>query len=363
MVKSLSISKSGTNGTRSRTQSNFFLYRPFSRLISILFIISAIINLILCYWYFGHRDVLHQGSAELYAVNRAFRTTNEQPQLKNYNYYKNNDNANPSISNLHNRQSLQTERDGITNLIVVACHAVLSDSGDHVLTADKEDSSWYLLDYQLNQDLPSAFFRHVQKGIEEVVEDPHALLVFSGGQTRMQAGPVSEASSYYHVAKSFNWFDLSEQSLNDIESRIALEEFAMDSYENLLFSICRFREVTGNYPSHIKVISFEFKKGRFIDYHRAALRYPIQQFQYIGVDPDSNSRFDLLKAAKGEKENSVIPYGRDPYGCQDPTLVEKRFQRNPFHRRHAYDISCPELKALLDYCSSKIYPYTLPWDR
>lgn len=111
------------------------------------------------------------------------------------------------------------------------------------------------------------------------------------------------------------------------------------------------------------MVSFDFKKGRFLDYHRAALRYPRDHFQYLGVDPDSSSRFNLLKAAKGEKENSIIPYGRDPYGCQDPVLVEKRLERNPFHRADAYHLSCQELVGLLDYCSSKLYPFSLPWDK
>lgn len=33
----------------------------------------------------------------------------------------------------------------------------------------------------------------------------------------------------------------------------AVQEHARDSYENLLFSICRFREVTGHYPQTIVV--------------------------------------------------------------------------------------------------------------
>lgn len=55
------------------------------------------------------------------------------------------------------------------------------------------------------------------------------------------------------------------------------EEFARDSYENLLFSICRFHEYTGNYPRNITVVSFEFKRKRFIEFHRYALKFPSER--------------------------------------------------------------------------------------
>lgn len=34
------------------------------------------------------------------------------------------------------------------------------------------------------------------------------------------------------------------------------EEHARDSFENLLFSVCRFRELTGSYPHNITVSPF-----------------------------------------------------------------------------------------------------------
>jgi hypothetical protein len=58
---------------------------------------------------------------------------------------------------------------------------------------------------------------------------------------------------------------------------VATEEHARDSFENLLFSICRFYELTGNYPESITVVGFEFKKERFIKVHRAAARYAIEK--------------------------------------------------------------------------------------
>lgn len=38
-----------------------------------------------------------------------------------------------------------------------------------------------------------------------------------------------------------------------VRSRALTEEHARDSFENLLFSVCRFRELTGRYPQNITV--------------------------------------------------------------------------------------------------------------
>jgi hypothetical protein len=36
--------------------------------------------------------------------------------------------------------------------------------------------------------------------------------------------------------------------------RVQTEEFARDSFENLLFSICRFRQVSQKYPERITIV-------------------------------------------------------------------------------------------------------------
>lgn len=62
-----------------------------------------------------------------------------------------------------------------------------------------------------------------------------------------------------------------------MKERMITEEYAKDSHENLLFSICRFSEMTDNYPSEITVVGFEFKRKRFEEIHRQAIRYPVEQ--------------------------------------------------------------------------------------
>ena len=127
-----------------------------------------------------------------------------------------------------------------------------------------------------------------------------------------------------------------------------MQEHARDSYENLLFSICRFREVTGRYPQTIavrqvdqrtvchsalsdawnpsdvfsegmtrylagavlecascsgrrsrrwsgeaQVASFEFKRSRFATMHRAALRWPLDRFRFFGSPALSDSALQV----------------------------------------------------------------------
>ncbi len=50
-----------------------------------------------------------------------------------------------------------------------------------------------------------------------------------------------------------------------------------------MFSICRFREVTGAYPASIVVASFEFKHERFAGLHLKALQWPLERFKFLGT--------------------------------------------------------------------------------
>lgn len=50
----------------------------------------------------------------------------------------------------------------------------------------------------------------------------------------MIAGPKSEGESYFFVADHYDWW-----GKPDLRARALTEEYARDSFENLLFSICR----------------------------------------------------------------------------------------------------------------------------
>lgn len=61
------------------------------------------------------------------------------------------------------------------------------------------------------------------------------LLLPKGGKTRGPAGPKSEAESYFFVADHYDWW-----GKPDLRSRTSTEDFARDSFENIMFSICRY---------------------------------------------------------------------------------------------------------------------------
>ena len=162
---------------------------------------------------------------------------------------------------------------GVSHLVIVAGHAVWLG---HSSPPEQLEADWILEPYQHGQ--TATFKQHIQRGSELAVKDPSALLVFSGGQTRVNAGPRSEAQSYFAVAQDADLLH------PDVVQRVTTEEYARDSYENLLFSICRFYEVTGAYPEDITVVGYEFKRERFETVHREAIRFPKSRFALFGRD-------------------------------------------------------------------------------
>ena len=231
--------------------------------------------------------------------------------------------------------------------------------------ADLNDEVWFLLEYQKNHGFPEAFVKHIRKGIELAAEHLDSLLLFSGGETRVEAGPRSEAASYYSVADHYHFFGQAE----NVRPRTAIEDYARDSFENLLFSICRYREITRRYPEEIYLVSFSFKRARFIDYHRKAIRFPETKFHYFSVDLDENSKSKRLRGAQFdidtlkfyEETRSIGPFKEDPYGCYSKILQQKRQERDIFRRTIPYDKACPEIRELLNWCGPNLYDKQLPW--
>ncbi|KAJ2709355.1 hypothetical protein H4R19_004294 [Coemansia spiralis] len=240
----------------------------------------------------------------------------------------------------------ETDWKQLTDLVIVPGHGVYLGAGSPL-----DEANWYLLEQQRGE--VGAFMAHVGKGVEMVKEHEHALLVFSGGKTRIEAGAHSEAQGYWAAADNMGWLT------NDVFRRVVTEEFARDSYENVLFSIARFHELTGNYPDRITVVGFEFKRSRFVELHRHALRYPKIRFNYVGINPPG----DAAALAAAEKRNAYDLFAKDLYGCAGP-LAEKRRLRNPFMLTHGYARSCREIATFFDYCPdppTAVFDGNLPW--
>lgn len=241
----------------------------------------------------------------------------------------------------------------LKHLVMVPGHAIIVD--DWKTSELSSDDTWYLLDYQREHDVPVTLVDHIMNGVQAAARDPEALLIFSGGMTRAAAGPKSEGYSYFSVAERMQWWGNLQ-----VRARAVVEDFARDSFENVLFSVARFREVTGAYPTSIQIVGYDFKMQRFVDQHRAALRYPSDRFSYISLAP-MGPRFDRAGAKIGEEENSRIPFNADPYGCNSPVLLKKRLDRNPYYRLEPYELSAPEMKPLLKWCKKELFTGPLPW--
>ncbi|PUZ67980.1 hypothetical protein GQ55_3G477700 [Panicum hallii var. hallii] len=238
---------------------------------------------------------------------------------------------------------------GLRNLVMVAGHSVYTSASCG--GTDREES-WFLEPYQRHPGQAATFVAHIKEGVDVAARDEGALLLFSGGETRKDAGPRSEAQSYWAIAESKGWFGNDES----VRSRALTEEHARDSFENLLFSVCRFRELTGRYPQNITVISYDFKEERFAQLHRTALGFPEGRFFFLGTPATPAAREAALKGEAAVRAQFL----EDPYGCLG-SLHVKRLKRDPFHRTIPYPDGCPELKSLFSYCGSVPFSGHLPW--
>ena len=103
------------------------------------------------------------------------------------------------------------------------------------------------------------------------------------------------------------------------------EEIAVDSYQNLLFSLLHFYSTLRRWPKHITVVSHDFKKRRFIELHCPAIRWQTERFTFLGIDPPEEviPRLDL---DIGEQNKGYESFKRDPYGVRT-YLRDKREAR------------------------------------
>jgi hypothetical protein len=227
-------------------------------------------------------------------------------------------------------------------MILVAGHAV-----PYRFDRLDTDEGWYLKHFQTGEG--ALFAGHVRLGVEAAARDGDSLLVFAGGQTDAVAGPRSEGQGYWLVAEHMEWFGQPE-----VRERSTTEEFSMDSFENLLFGLCRFRELTGAYPERVTAVGWAFKGPRF-DLHREAVCWPASSFEYLGAgDPPNLAQNIGFERARAEL------FRRDPYGAGEEAAA-KRANRNFSRRQHGYHRSAPELAALLDHRGPQLFGGDLPW--
>lgn len=218
----------------------------------------------------------------------------------------------------------------INHLIIVPCHGIYK-----IGQPPHKQESWYLADFQLEGNDHLCFLDHLDLALAELKKDPNSYLIISGGETKKEAGPTSEAFSYYAIIEKSVKEDFGVD-------RVTTENYARDSFENVIFLICRFYEVWKKYPEYITIVGFEFKRDRFLELHLSqALRFPRDKVNYIGNSPapsfptieQKEKYFNDLQSS--EYVNAVQEFEKDWYGVQQK-LKTKRKKRNPFSRLHGY---------------------------
>lgn len=254
----------------------------------------------------------------------------------------------------------EINRSSLQDLILVAGHAAFKKEIEKLPEHPEQDEGWVLQPpFQLGE--PPFYIEHIRRGIVLVANNPAALLVFSGGRTREQAGEWSEARTYQQIAEHYRWWipEKRPELRTKVSERATVEEYARDSFENLLFSICRFQQHTGHYPRNVTVVSWAFKRTRF-ELHRAAIRFPAGRFQFDGF----NDPIDLKAAWRGETK-ALHSFIESRYGS-GRDLGRKRAERNPYNQQHPY-AACLGLSAFFDFIENpengqKDFPDQLPWE-
>lgn len=221
-----------------------------------------------------------------------------------------------------------------THLIIVCCHAIYLGGP----TNGASDSEWLLAPFQ--KDEAPTFVAHARAGMEVLISDPAALLFFSGSQTRREVDR-SEAQGYLDLLRDNSFFgllsSLAKHEREDlVKARILLEEKALDSFGNVLFSMIGFWRQTRTWPEKITIVSHEFKRERFMELHVKTLKLTVSHItvEYSGIDPGymvqaakefSEARTEEVR--KGELERGYRAWEHDLWG-KGQLLREKRWKRN-----------------------------------
>jgi hypothetical protein len=155
---------------------------------------------------------------------------------------------------------------------------------------------------------------------------PERKLIPRSGPTRKETH-LSEGESYTNLAQANSYFGFLPEGAADpvSTSRILIEDRALDSYYNVLFSVVLFWRVHHVWPEHLTIVSHGFKRRRLVDLHCMYIGFPAARVTFLGTDPPQASREKeqiMAGILEAEKE-----WTDDPHGV-DENLASKRRKRN-----------------------------------
>lgn len=234
-----------------------------------------------------------------------------------------------------------------THLIIVPCHSIWTGGAK----LGEDSGEWLLQTFQRDGNDHLAFIDHLMLGEESLLDDEKAIMVISGGRTKLEAGSLTEAESYHRLLDLKRRRSVRKQ-IDEVEGRTFVEPFAKDSFENVLFLICKFYDVCGRYPKFITICGFDFKKERFLQLHlKQALCFNLKCVKYKGNSPNpglkGSKRDNYFEELAANERKTYDLFKEDPYGL-GPILLAKRTSRNPFKEAHHYKSENPDISLLLN---------------
>lgn len=209
--------------------------------------------------------------------------------------------------------------------LILACHGVY------------EKGQWHAEDRYRTSEAKEVFQEHLKISFEALRSGDCDVLIISGGYTKEKT-EKSEARGMLDWA-----WDMSEKgqlgsvTINDIRTwiaskKIVLEEFARDSFENILFSVCRFFQLNGKIPASICVCSMRSKEDRF---RTICNELGFSDFSYKGKGEEN----------KGDRRLSEIKGNPFHRGTQ---FYKTRRSRDPWEKGNPYISINDEFKKMLD---------------
>ncbi|KAG7883312.1 hypothetical protein KL925_000706 [Ogataea polymorpha] len=252
----------------------------------------------------------------------------------------------------------------MTTLILLPCHSVFTaaqTSNPSQTQLEPQNNGpgssqcdWILAPFQYEANDHLSFVEHIHKAIELLNANSNARLVISGGFTK-DGVSISESDSYLQVGRLRGL--ITEQN----KDRIYLDEYARDSYENLLLSIALFRKQTGNFPERTQIVGFEFKRYRFLELHAKVLK--LKHVEYFGIGPNypdaatlqipehewqtrRKCYFDELHSS--EKKFATDLFEKDWFGCIGSKLYQKKVSRDPLKRGNGKEFYSQDTEPILN---------------